>query len=153
LGNPVATGEIFTAHGVLSGDLGFLDDDGFLTLYGRLKEMIRSGGENVFPVEVEAVVKQHLPGQDFIVYGVPDPYWGEVVEIAVVVSMDLPAPNLGELREQCRAQLAGYKLPRVLRMIESIPVTPNFKPNRAAIRSDIAAGTIPVFQRVDPIAR
>ncbi|MFF3869076.1 class I adenylate-forming enzyme family protein [Micromonospora sp. NPDC001898] len=118
---------------IRSGDLGRLDEDGFLHLAGRAKDMIISGGENVFPIEVENVIARHPQVHQAAVFGVDDPLWGERVEAAVV-----PHPGGGVdpdgLREHCRAELAGYKVPRRFHVLDELPVTPAMKVDKRALR-------------------
>jgi len=123
---------------IRSGDLGVLDAEGLLHLRGRSKDVISSGGENVYPVEVEAVLGRHPAVAAIAVYGAPDPYWGERVEAAVV-----PRPGasvaLDELVAFGREHLAGYKLPKALRTVDELPMTANMKVSRRALR-EAAAG-------------
>ncbi|WP_320066726.1 class I adenylate-forming enzyme family protein [Micromonospora sp. RTGN7] len=118
---------------IRSGDLGRLDEDGFLHLAGRAKDMIISGGENVFPIEVENVIARHPQVHQVAVFGVDDPLWGERVEAAVV-----PHPGSGVdfegVREHCRAALAGYKVPRRFHVLDALPVTPAMKVDKRALR-------------------
>ncbi|WP_420881269.1 class I adenylate-forming enzyme family protein [Rhodococcus sp. (in: high G+C Gram-positive bacteria)] len=133
-GLPEATAETFRSDGVHLGDLATRTDDGWLAIVGRKKEMIISGGENVFPREVEEVVLGHPAVADAIVYGMPDEFWGERVEVAVV-----PVPGADitadALRRHCRDHLAGFKIPKTVRSLSSIPLTPNNKPDRRAVRA------------------
>ena len=96
-----------------TGDQGFLDADGYLHIKGRLKEMIISGGENVYPAEIERVLQSHPKVTDIAVIGLPDPQWGEVI-CAVVHCGDGEAPTLDDLVAHCGDQLARYKHPRRL---------------------------------------
>jgi len=132
-GREEETAATFTTEGVRLGDLGRIDPDGWITIAGRKKEMIISGGENIFPNEVEAVLSRHPAVQDISIYGVTDDYWGERVEAAVVLK---PGADLTqqELADFGRAELGGYKLPKSLRIIEAIPLTPNNKPDRLNLR-------------------
>ena len=116
--NPEATAAAFTSDGWLrTGDVAECDDEGFYRIKGRLKEMYISGGENVYPAEVEAVLHEHPQVADAAVVGVPDERWGEVGVAFVVcdgVSED-------ELFEWCRARLARFKVPKSFRFIGEIP--------------------------------
>lgn len=96
------TGRAFTV-----GDLGRLDDDGYLYLEGRREDLIISGGVNIYPAEVEAIISAHPDVQDVVVFPVPDPKWGHRVACAVVTSTDP-----GELMAWARERLAGYKAPK-----------------------------------------
>jgi fatty-acyl-CoA synthase len=116
--NPEATAAAFTSDGWLrTGDVAECDDEGFYRIKGRLKEMYISGGENVYPAEVEAVLHEHPQVADAAVVGVPDERWGEV-GVAFVVCDGV---NEDELFEWCRARLARFKVPKSFRFIGEIP--------------------------------
>ena len=105
-----------------TGDVGVLDDEGFLTVTGRGREIIRTGGESVAPAEVEEVL-QDLPGAaEVAVVGIPDPRWGEVV-CAVVVSEAGERTDLEAVRSHCETRLARYKHPRRLEFVDALPRT------------------------------
>ena len=108
-----ATAESFRDGWFRTGDSGFLDADGYLHVEGRIGEMIVSGGENVFPAEVERALQSHPGVSDVAVIGVPDPRWGEIV-CAVVHPGVAAAPTLDDLAAHCSGRLAGYKRPRRL---------------------------------------
>lgn len=133
-GMPEETAATFRSDGVHIGDLAYREPDGWHHIAGRKKEIIITGGENVFPVEVEEVVLRHAAVDATIVYGVADAYWGERVEAGVVLR---PGATLtvDELRDYCRAQIAGFKIPKTLRLLEKIPLTANNKPDRRAARA------------------
>jgi acyl-CoA synthetase (AMP-forming)/AMP-acid ligase II len=116
-----ATRRAFDGGWYRTGDLGELDDEGFLTIIGRTGELIRTGGESVVPGEVEAVLKELAAVADVAVVGVPDPTWGEVV-CAVVVAGER-APTAEEIRQHCTGQLASYKHPRRVEVVAAIPRT------------------------------
>lgn len=137
-GKPAETAETYRADGVHIGDVATRAKDGWVTIVGRLKDMLITGGENVFPREVEEVVLRHPKVDDAIVYGVPDSVWGERVEIAVVARAQAPL-TLAELREFCRTELAGYKIPKTMRRIEAVPLTANNKPDRQRAITDSVA--------------
>jgi acyl-CoA synthetase (AMP-forming)/AMP-acid ligase II len=99
---------------VLPGDWARVEDDATITLLGRGSACINSGGEKIFPDEVEGVVVQHPAVRHAAVVGVPDPTWGERVVALVELLDGAPAPSLAEIQAHCREHLAGYKVPRDL---------------------------------------
>ena len=116
--NPDATAQAFTEDGWLrTGDIAERDDEGFYRIKGRLKDMFISGGENVYPAEVEAVLHEHPRVADAAVLGVPDERWGEV-GVAFVVADGVSDE---ELLEWCRGRLARFKVPKSFRFIGEIP--------------------------------
>jgi acyl-CoA synthetase (AMP-forming)/AMP-acid ligase II len=106
-----------------TGDVGVLDDEGYLSVVGRLKELIRTGGESVSPAEVEATLADHPDIVEVAVVGVPDVEWGEIV-CAVVVARPGTDPTLEELQRHCEGRLAGFKKPRRIERIDALPRTP-----------------------------
>jgi acyl-CoA synthetase (AMP-forming)/AMP-acid ligase II len=120
LGKPEATAETIVDGWVRTGDVGRLDDGGFLFLEDRVKDMIITGGENVYSPEVERVVAEFPGVAEVAVIGVPDDKWGEQVKAVVV-----PAPgerlDAGKLVEFCRERLAHYKCPRSVDFLEALP--------------------------------
>ena len=120
--HPEATAAALVDGWFHTGDLGALDDEGYLSIVGRLKEIIRTGGESVAPVEVEAVLAAHPAVAEVAVVGLPDPKWGEVV-CAAVVPEHGQVPTLAELQGHCEGQLAGFKKPRRLELVEELPRT------------------------------
>lgn len=132
---PEASAAAFTADGYFrSGDAGRLDGGGYLTIVDRIKDMIVSGGENVYPAEVEAVLRQHPAIADVAVIGVPDPRWGEAVK-AIVVPRPGAAPDPAEVVEWARGQLAGYKLPKSIDLIAELPRNASGKVLHRALRA------------------
>jgi fatty-acyl-CoA synthase len=111
---------------IRSGDIGQFDPEGFLHFRGRYKEIVITGGENVFPIEVERVIADHPSIVDVAVYGVDDDTWGERVEAAVVVRPQTSV-TIDEVRDFCRSRLAGFKIPRSLVIYDDLPLTPNSK--------------------------
>lgn len=133
-GDRAATDEVMHAGGaILSGDMGRFDESGALVLVGRLKEMIITGGENVFPAEVERVLERLPDVQELAVYGVPDPEWGERVEVAVSVAAGAAAPTLADIRNFGRGRLADYKLPRRVVVLDELPLTSNAKVDKRCL--------------------
>ncbi len=98
---------------VLTGDAGYFDDDGYLFIVDRVKDMVVTGGENVFTTEVENAVISHEAVQDVAVIGVPHAEWGEAVH-AIVVLHAGKSVSEGELVAHCRERIAGYKLPKAV---------------------------------------
>jgi fatty-acyl-CoA synthase len=103
-----------------SGDAVRIDEDGFVVLTGRFKDMYKTGGENVFAAEVESVLLQHPHVAEVAVIGVPDPKWGEVGR-AVVVPAAGHTVELAELVEHCADLLARYKMPKSVVTVDSLP--------------------------------
>jgi acyl-CoA synthetase (AMP-forming)/AMP-acid ligase II len=118
-GRPDATAESLREGWLHTGDLGRLTDAGVLYLLDRTKDMIISGGSNVYAVEVEQVLSAHPDVGDVAIIGVPDDLWGEVV-VAVVVPADGDL-DTAVLEQYCRASLAGYKIPRRWQQVQSLP--------------------------------
>jgi acyl-CoA synthetase (AMP-forming)/AMP-acid ligase II len=106
-----------------TGDLGALDDEGYLSIVGRARDVLRTGGETVAPGEVEVVVGDHAAIAEVAVVGMPDPDWGEVVCAVVVLTEDAPVPTLDEVRAHCDGRLATFKHPRRLEVVEALPRT------------------------------
>jgi acyl-CoA synthetase (AMP-forming)/AMP-acid ligase II len=112
----------------IPGDYALLEADGRITLLGRGSVSINSGGEKIFPEEVEGALKSHPDVFDVLVVGVPDKRWGERVA-ALLQPREGKVPNLEELKEHCRGRIAGYKVPRELLLIDEVPRLPNGKPD------------------------
>ncbi|HTK61772.1 MAG TPA: AMP-binding protein [Pseudonocardia sp.] len=120
LNQPEATEHTLRGGWLHTGDLGRLTSDGWLYLLDRAKDMIISGGSNVYAVEVEQALAAHPAVADVAVVGVPDDLWGELV-VAVVVPADPGSWDQAELDAHCRQNLAGYKLPRRWELVEELP--------------------------------
>jgi acyl-CoA synthetase (AMP-forming)/AMP-acid ligase II len=121
-----------------TGDGGYIDERGYLYVVDRLKDMIITGGENVYSAEVENAIASHPAVAQCAVIGVPDPDWGERVH-AVVVLRPGAALALGELREHTRLLIAGYKVPRSLEVADSLPVSAAGKVLKHELRTSGAA--------------
>jgi acyl-CoA synthetase (AMP-forming)/AMP-acid ligase II len=120
--DPEATAAALVDGWYRSGDLGTLDEDGYLFVTGRLRDIIRTGGETVAPAEVEAVLREHPAIADVAVVGIPDPEWGEAV-CAVVVAKPGRSVDLDEIRRHCAERLATFKHPRRLELVDELPRT------------------------------
>jgi long-chain acyl-CoA synthetase len=124
---PEANAATFTDDGWLkTGDAGYMDEDGFVFLTDRVKDMIVSGGENVYPIEIENVLSHHPAVADVAVIGVPDDRWGETVK-AVVVKAEGAEVTDTDLIDFCRDKLAGYKRPTSVDFAEVLPRNPSGK--------------------------
>ena len=124
LDRPDATAEAIDEDGWFhTGDLATRDADGFLTITGRRSESIRSGGEWVAPLEVEAAVGTHPAVAEVAVVGLPDASWGEVVCAAIVVRPGATLPTVAELRAHVASTLVGPKQPRVVVQVDALPRT------------------------------
>jgi long-chain acyl-CoA synthetase len=133
--NDEATARAFTDDGWFkTGDAGYRDAEGYLFLHDRLKDMIVSGGENVYPAEVENVLAKHPEVADVAVIGVPDEKWGEAVK-AVIVRAAGSSLTGDSLIAFARGELAGYKLPKSVDFAEALPRNPSGKLLKREIRS------------------
>ena len=128
------------------GDHAVTEADGTITLLGRGSVSINTGGEKVYPEEVEAVLKAHAAVFDAVVVGVPDPRWGERVTAVVQARPGAPRPGDDELQEHARTQVAGYKVPRGFVWVDAIVRAPSGKPDyrwAKATAIDAGEGTVP----------
>ncbi|HVM08887.1 MAG TPA: acyl-CoA synthetase [Acidimicrobiales bacterium] len=118
------------------GDLAMVEADGTVTLLGRGSVSINTGGEKVFPEEVESALKSHPSVFDAVVVGVPDDRWGQRVTAVVSLRRNAGQPTLEELADHCRTSIAGYKVPRSLAIVDSIVRSPSGKPDYRWARSE-----------------
>ena len=133
--NPEATAETIDEDGWLrTGDAGYLDEDGYLYIHDRVKDMIISGGENIYPAEVENALYSHPDIGDVAVIGVPDQKWGEAVKACVVVK-DGKALSEADVIAHARTQIAGYKCPKSVDFIAALPRNPSGKILRRELRA------------------
>lgn len=131
--NPSATERALEGGWYHSGDIGSCDEDGYLYIRDRLKDMYISGGENVYPAEIENALL-NLPGvRDAAVIGVPDEKWGETGRAFVVPTPD--APGVDEIRAQLKTRIAGYKMPRDIVIIDELPRTATGKVRKHDLRT------------------
>jgi malonyl-CoA/methylmalonyl-CoA synthetase len=137
---PQKTAESFTADGWFrTGDLGVREQDGYLTLCGRSKDLIISGGLNIYPPEVERVLAEHPAVAACAVIGCPDREWGERVT-AVVVLVREAATSADELIVFCRERLAPYKSPKSVVFREELPRNAMGKVQKGLLRQTVCAG-------------
>ncbi len=148
--DPEATARALRDGWLYTGDLGWLDEDGFLYFVGRLKEMIRRGGENIAPGEVEAMLLKHPKVADAVVLGVPDPIYEEAIKACVVLHPgESPASVPPEaLFAHCAARLAPFKVPRYLEYREELPRTPTLRVQRHLLTQVTSGENGPVFDRL-----
>ncbi|MFD7336408.1 acyl-CoA synthetase [Streptomyces violascens] len=129
--DPAKTAETFFQKGterwVLLGDMATVDEDGIVTVLGRGSQCINTGGEKVYPEEVEQALKSHPDVYDALVAGVPDAKWGSHVAAVVQVREGAPEPTLAAIQTHCRTKLAGYKVPRQLVIAPAIQRSPSGK--------------------------
>ena len=121
--DPDATREALVDGWYHTGDLGALDSEGYVSIVGRARDVIRTGGETVAPPEVEAVLGAHPAVSEVAVVGVPDPEWGEVVTAVLVLRAGAAPVTVEELRAFCGARLAGFKQPRRVAIVGALPRT------------------------------
>lgn len=122
-----------------TGDAGFFDDEGYLFIHDRVKDMIVTGGENVYPAEVENAVFGHPHVADVAVVGVPDEKWGEAVKAIVVLKADAVA-DAADIIAWTKARIAGYKVPKSVDFIAELPRNPSGKILRRELREPYWAG-------------
>jgi acyl-CoA synthetase (AMP-forming)/AMP-acid ligase II len=125
--NPEANAAAFIDGWFRTGDIGAIDNDGYLALTGRIKELINRGGEKISPEEVEAVFLQHPAVGEAAVFGVPDPKYGEEISAAVVLRNVV---STQQLKAYCSARLADFKVPKVIHIVSVLPKNPMGKIQR-----------------------
>jgi acyl-CoA synthetase (AMP-forming)/AMP-acid ligase II len=126
LGMPEDTARAFRDGWFRAGDMGYLDEEGYLYLHGRNKDMVIRGGENIYPFEIESVLAEHPAVQQAAVVGVPDEHWGEAVR-AFVTTRTGHTVSAEELIEHCNGRLARYKVPREFVVVEAMPTNASGK--------------------------
>ena len=131
---PDATASSLTDGWVHTGDAGYMDAEGFIYLKDRIKDMVVSGGENIYPVEVENAIAHHEAVADVAVIGVPDDKYGEAL-LAFVVTQPGASLELDDMITFCRERIAGYKIPRKLEIIDEMPRNPSGKILKKILRA------------------
>jgi long-chain acyl-CoA synthetase len=120
--NPEATADSIRDRWLYTGDMGSFDEDGCLTLRDRSKDLIISGGMNIYPREVEEVLLEHPAVTAVAVIGRPDPEWGESIVAFIVIDSGAEVPTIETLDQLCIERIARYKRPKEYRFVESLPV-------------------------------
>jgi fatty-acyl-CoA synthase len=134
--DPQKTASAFFGDWFRTGDVGYLDKDGFLYLTDRKKDMIISGGENIASSEVERVIYELPQVREVAVIGLPDARWGEK-PVAIVVLADGADLAMPDLTDHCRAHLAGFKVPKQLIIRDSLPRNPSGKVLKRILRAEL----------------
>jgi fatty-acyl-CoA synthase len=143
LHDPEATARAVDGDGFLhTGDLGMLDERGYLLVTGRLKDLIIRGGENIAPAEIETVLVDHEAVLDAAVVGVPDDRWGEIVAAVIRVDDELPRLVKDDLVDYVAQRLAPFKVPVRWFVADALPVTPTGKVRKFALRDAIESGEL-----------
>jgi len=128
------TAQIFTPDGwLITGDRGYMDEEGYIFLAGRADDMIIRGGENISPEEVENVLYSHPKVAEAAVIGIPDPEWGQQ-PMAIVVLKEGEVVTAEEIIEYCHSRPAGFKRPRSVSFVDSLPRTPTGKVLKRILR-------------------
>jgi len=125
-----------------SGDLGSMDERGFIKIRGRIKDMIIRGGENIYPREIENVLTEHPKIANVSVIGVPDTYWGEQVGAVIILASPADKPDLTELSTLCRAALAHYKTPKLWYFVTAFPMTETGKVQKFKLVEAVKTGAL-----------
>ena len=137
--NPEANASGFFGEWFRTGDQGFLDEKGYLTLVGRLKELINRGGEKISPREIDEVLLMHPGVAEAVCFGVPHPTWGEEVAAAVVLKPEAdPKPSAADLLAHCKATLSAFKVPKQIHITNTIPRTATGKIQRRVVAEAFA---------------
>ncbi len=138
--NPDATNASFKNGWFYTGDLGHFDEEGYLFVSGRKKDMVKSGGISIYPLEIESVIYSHPDILEAAVIGVPDPHWGEALK-AVIVLKPGAAMHSAELVSFCKERLSPYKVPKSVNFVDSLPHTEVGKVNKVKVREMFVAAS------------
>ena len=137
VGRPDLTEEVFRGGWLHTGDVGVRDADGFIRIVDRLKDMIITGGFNVYPREVEDALTSHPAVSAAGVFGVPDEHWGEAVTAAVVLR-EGQSVSAADLIAHVRTAKGAHQTPKVVHFLDALPLTPVGKPDKKALRAKYA---------------
>ncbi len=140
---PEATAETLRGGWLHTGDVGSLDEDGYLTLHDRSKDLIISGGMNIYPREVEEALMTHPGVRSVAVVGRPDPEWGESVVAFVVAGDDERPPSVEDLDRACLERIARFKRPKEYHLVEALPTNNYGKVLKRELRTWLEDGTVP----------
>lgn len=135
---PQETEDVVKAGWLYTGDVGYCDQRGFIYIADRKKDMIVTGGENVYPKEVEEILYRHPLVMEAAVIGIPDPYWVESVHAVVVLKKEAQVSEK-DIIHFCRENIAGYKAPKTIEFVESLPKSPQGKVLKKEIRKRLGA--------------
>jgi fatty-acyl-CoA synthase len=133
------------------GDIGSMDERGFLKIQGRAKDMIIRGGMNIYPAEIEGVLEEHPAVENAAVIGVPDQKWGEQIAAVLKLRAEVSRPSAEELASFLRAQIAPHKTPVFWAFVEHLPMTPSGKLQKFVLRERVAAGSLAFYSPRSPI--
>lgn len=133
-GMPEETANTIKDGWLHTGDVGYLDEEGFLFIKDRIRDVVISGGFNVYPSDVEAVLSAHPAIAEVVVYGLPDPHWGERLEASAELRLGAKA-SAAEILAACRVELGAVKTPKVLHLLKSLPKSPVGKVLRREARA------------------
>jgi fatty-acyl-CoA synthase len=137
---PEKTAEAIDADGWMhTGDLARMDEDGYVVIEGRMKDMVIRGGENIYPREIEEFLYTHPSIQDVQVIGVPDARYGEELMACIILKPGAAPLDAAALAEFCRGKLAHYKVPRYVDVRESFPMTVSGKIRKVEMREEAVA--------------
>jgi fatty-acyl-CoA synthase len=137
---PEATAEAIDKDGWFrTGDAGFMDEEDYIFIHDRVKDMIVTGGENVYPAEVENALFAHEAVADVAVIGIPDERWGEAVKAIVVLQPGVEAPA-ADIIAWVKTRIAGFKVPKSIDFIDALPRNPSGKILRRELRDPYWAG-------------
>ena len=131
------------------GDIGSMDERGFLRVTGRVKDMIIRGGMNLYPAEIEAALQDHPAIETAAVIGVPDEKWGEQLAAVLRLRTDFAQPTAAELSEFLRDQISPHKIPVFWSFVDALPMTPTGKTQKYVLRQQAADGAL-TFDEVRP---
>jgi long-chain acyl-CoA synthetase len=139
LNRPDETATAFAGGGFLTGDIGFMDAEGFFTIVDRKKDMILSGGYNVYPQLIEQMIYEHPDVEEVLVIGVADAYRGEAAKAFVKLRPGAPALTLEDLRAFLKTRLGRHEMPSALELRDALPRTPVGKLSKLELKHEEAA--------------